>query len=100
MATIKKDCEMLKRVGIDFVFVPLHVYEFLTHSPRKAESKKMVCMTVTINMLLFFLHHVVQTSDMRQDLYNEFVTAVEGQLGFAAPANAGGRSRDTKEDLW
>lgn len=54
-------------------------------------------MTVTFNLLLLFLHDVVQASDMRQDLHDEFVTAVEGQLGFSTPANAGGSSSDTKE---
>lgn len=49
-----------------------------------------------VELLLFLLlHHVVQASNMGQDFHREFVTTVEGQLGFATPANTGRCSGDT-----
>lgn len=48
-------------------------------------------------LLLLLLHHVVQASDMGQDLHHKLVAAMEGQFGLATPADAGWCSGDTRD---
>lgn len=44
---------------------------------------------------LLFLHHVDQAADVRQDLDDELIAPMEGELRVATPADAGGSPGDT-----
>lgn len=47
--------------------------------------------------LFLVLQDVVQAADMGQNLDNELIATVQGELGVAAPANSSGRAGDTTE---